>query len=153
MPGPYCYEYPRPAVTVDLVVFSDSGAMLRILLIRRKHEPFTGKWALPGGFLDLDETAEHAARRELQEETGVELSTPISFLGVYDDPARDPRGRTISIVFVTRLTGKPPAAQGGDDAQDATWLELAEVSDLAFDHDRILSDARAWLERQATRLD
>ena len=143
MPPPYCYDYPRPAVTVDLVAFAREGDRLKVLLVRRKHDPFAGRWALPGGFVDMNEPVEDAARRELKEETGLEVGE-INFLGVYSDPGRDPRGRTISLVFYALIPGPPPRPTGGDDAEDAAWLDAPDVSRpgaLAFDHDRILGDA------------
>jgi 8-oxo-dGTP diphosphatase len=143
MPPPYCYDYPRPAVTVDLVALSRDGGRLKVLLIRRKHDPFAGRWALPGGFLDVDEPIEGAARRELKEETGLEVGE-VAFLGVYGDPGRDPRGRTISLVYLALVPAPPPPPSGGDDAEDAAWFdapEMARSGALAFDHDRILGDA------------
>src|SRR4051794_19316530 len=105
MPPPYCYDYPRPAVTVDLVVFSLSGDELRVLLIRRKADPFAGRWALPGGFLEMDEPIADGARRELREETGLEAAGPLALIGVFGDPGRDPRGRTISLAHATVVRG------------------------------------------------
>ena len=112
MPPPYCYDYPRPAVTVDLAIFALSGDGLRVLLIRRKHDPFAGRWALPGGFLEIDEAIEAGARRELREETGFAPTGPIAFLGAYGEPGRDPRGRTISLAHAAVLRGTPPASKG-----------------------------------------
>ena len=145
MPLPYCYEYPRPAVTVDLAAFARGPDGIRVLLIRRKHDPFAGQWALPGGFVEIDERIEDAARRELKEETGVEIATAVHFLGFFDEPDRDPRGRTISMAYLAILPGRPPYAAGGDDAAEAAWLDPFEVSDLAFDHDEILTRARNQL--------
>ncbi|MFO0955991.1 MAG: NUDIX hydrolase [Isosphaeraceae bacterium] len=151
MAPPYCYPYPRPAVTVDLVVFAPDGPSRRVLLIRRKHDPFAGKLALPGGFLDMDERAMDGARRELREETGLDHPGPIAFVGYYDDPGRDPRGRTIGLAFAAVLDGPPPAVAGADDAAEALWLtlEAAVAADFAFDHAKILADALAWLDRRS----
>ncbi len=123
--------YEKPAVTADCVVFDDRD---RLLLIRRRHQPFAGQFALPGGFVDPGETTEDAARRELLEETGLQ-ARDLRLLGVYSKPGRDPRGWTISIAYlVTAFDGE---AQAGDDATEVSfrtdWRELA----LAFDHDDI----------------
>jgi 8-oxo-dGTP diphosphatase len=144
----YCYEYPRPSVTVDTVAFAIDRSTLRVLMVRRGRPPFEGRWALPGGFIDMEEDAEPAARRELCEETGVEVgpSSPFEPLGFYAAPGRDPRGRTISLVFATALPPPPPQPIGGDDASGASWIAADPVGEpLAFDHDAILADALAWL--------
>jgi 8-oxo-dGTP diphosphatase len=148
---PYCYEYPRPAVTVDAVVFGLRAKGLSVVLIERRHEPFAGRLALPGGFLEMDEPAETAARRELAEETGLNLHTPFRPLGFYDAPGRDPRGRTISLAFVALAGPDAGDPTGGDDAQAAAWYPLSELApdELAFDHAVILSDALALLRRLA----
>ncbi len=146
MPPPYCYDYPRPAVTVDLAVFALVGPELRVLMIRRQHDPFAGSWALPGGFLEIDEAIEAGALRELREETGLEASGPIDFLGAYGDPGRDPRGRTISLLHATVIRGTPPAVSGEDDAAEAGWLPARSLAPLAFDHDAMLHRALGWLE-------
>ena len=151
MSPPYCYEYPRPAVTVDLVAFAGEGSDLKVLLVRRKSEPFQGRWALPGGFLNMDEAAEDAARRELREETGLDVTGPVEPIGSFDAPGRDPRGRTISLAFATVVPGPPPAVVGGDDAEKAEWREVEGLSGLAFDHDEILAKARGWLGRSGTK--
>src|SRR5436190_23675086 len=104
----YCYDYPRPAVTVDLVLFALDRDALKVLLIRRKHDPFAGCWAFPGGFIEMDETLQAAARRELEEETGVSFRGPLATLGVYAEPNRDPRGRTISVAHVAVIGPPPP---------------------------------------------
>ncbi len=149
MPPPYCYDHPRPAVTVDLAAFARDGESdsLRVLLIRRKNEPFAGTWALPGGFVDLDEPIETAARRELKEETGLEIDGSVLFVGVYGDPGRDPRGRTISLVYAAMIPGPLPAISGADDAEEAAWVDPREPRQLAFDHATILKDAIALVER------
>ena len=148
MPAPYCYKYARPSVTVDLAVFGHDGKSLRILMIRRKHAPFAGCWALPGGFLEMEESVEVGARRELKEETGLEVDGPVSFLGAWGEPGRDPRGRTISLVYATIVPGPLPEPRGSDDAEEAAWLDPRSLADLAFDHDQIVKAALEWLGRQ-----
>jgi 8-oxo-dGTP diphosphatase len=147
VPASYCYDHPRPAVTVDLVAFARSGDGLRVLLVKRKNEPFAGRWALPGGFLEIDEPVEAAARRELREETRTDVAGRVELLGVWADPGRDPRGRTISLVHVAELPGPPPDPKGGDDASEAAWVDPSTVRGLAFDHDSILRAALDWLAR------
>jgi len=147
MSSPYCYEYPRLAVTVDLAAFGWIDGALRVLLIRRKHDPFAGLWALPGGFLDIDEPDEQGARRELREETGLVVPGPIAPIGFFAKPGRDPRGRTVSLAFAAVLPHGEHAIRGGDDAAEAAWRSLDEPLDLAFDHAEILAVARSWLRR------
>ena len=134
----YTYKYPHPAVTTDCVVFGFDGPTLKILLIERGNEPYKGFWAFPGGFLNMDETAEHGALRELKEETGLELQN-IKEFGTFSDVDRDPRERVISIAFfaITKIS----EVKGGDDARKAQWFALDEVPPLAFDHDLMLSKA------------
>ena len=151
MPPPFCYDYPRPSVTADLAVFAMRGETLSVLLVRRKDEPFAGRWALPGGFLDMDETAEVGARRELREETGLDLPGPVELIGVYDEPRRDPRGRTITLAHATALRGPVPEVVGGDDAAEAAWHDAREPGRLAFDHEAILRKALCWLGESAER--
>jgi 8-oxo-dGTP diphosphatase len=141
----YTYKYPMPSITVDMVVFGISTGKLRALAVRRKGEPFVGCWALPGGFVEMDETFEVAARRELVEETGVEVSGSIDFIGVFGTPGRDPRGRTISIAHAAVVRAPLPEVSGSDDAAEADWLVVDEIETLAFDHMDILSSARSWL--------
>jgi 8-oxo-dGTP diphosphatase len=133
---PYCYAYPRPAVTVDIVVVTRENKP-RVLLIRRKHEPFAGKWALPGGFVDEHESLEAAARRELLEETGVFVSR-LQQLQAFGDPGRDPRGHTVSIVYLARIAARSAHAKADDDAAEVGWHRLADLPPLAFDHRRIV---------------
>jgi 8-oxo-dGTP diphosphatase len=147
MPPPYWYDYPRPAVTVDLAAFALRGAALRVLLVRRKHEPFAGRWALPGGFLEIDEPIEAAARRELREETGFEVHGLVELIGVFGAPGRDPRGRTISLAHAAVVRGPLPRIEGADDASEAAWLDPSLARGLAFDHDAILARALDWLHR------
>jgi 8-oxo-dGTP diphosphatase len=147
MPPPYCYEYPRPAVTVDLAVFALQGESLRILLIRRGNDPFKGRWALPGGFVEIDEPIDAAARRELHEETGLQVNGPVAMIGVFGDPGRDPRGRTISVAHATTVRRPLRAVRGSDDASEAAWLDPRATLELAFDHARIVATALDWLAR------
>jgi 8-oxo-dGTP diphosphatase len=143
----FCYEYPRPAVTVDLAAFALVEDELRVLLIRRKHPPFAGRWALPGGFLEMEEPIEAAARRELREETGLDVTGPVELIGVFGQPGRDPRGRTISLVHAAVVRDVPPGVAGADDAAEAAWHGVRRVRYLAFDHDEILVAALTWLGR------
>jgi len=129
-------QHPRnPSLTVDCVVFDPGG---RLLLIRRKNPPFQGQYALPGGFVDYGETVEHAAARELAEETGL-VAAGVSLIGVYSDPDRDPRGHVVSIAYRIETAGHEPRA--GDDAAAAAFVANWETLDLAFDHRRIVDDA------------
>lgn len=123
-----------PALTVDCVVFDEAG---RLLLIERGHAPFEGQYALPGGFVDVGETVEAAALRELKEETGLE-GRLISLIGVYSDPARDPRGHSVSVAFLIETEGAPSA---GDDAASAAFVADWRTQKLAFDHNQIVKDA------------
>ena len=142
-PGSFTYPYPRPALTVDLILLTREPSP-RVLLIQRKHEPFQGRWALPGGFVDEGETLETAARRELQEETGVTVSA-IEQFGTYGDPGRDPRGWTVSVVYLVRVEAEELSAQAGDDAAEVAWFALTDLPLLAFDHRQILTDVTASL--------
>lgn len=134
----YCYEYPRPAVTVDAAVLVKQNKQWFILLIERKHDPFKGCYALPGGFVDEDETLENAIARELQEETNLTLSNLQQFRA-YSRPDRDPRGRTISVIFISILNTFPDAV-AGDDAAAVKWFPLNQLPELAFDHTEIVAD-------------
>lgn len=134
----YCYKYPHPSVTTDCVIFGFEGQKLQVLLIERGIEPYKGRWAFPGGFLNPDETAEQGALRELQEETGL-TGAYIEQFHTYTDPNRDPRERVITIAYYALV--RIQEVKGGDDAAKAQWFALDEVPQLAFDHDRILQDA------------
>ncbi|MEA2053695.1 MAG: NUDIX hydrolase [Candidatus Thermoplasmatota archaeon] len=123
-----------PKLTVDGVVIKDK----KILLIKRKNDPFKGRWALPGGFVEYGETVEEAVVREVKEETGLE-TTVQSLLGVYSDPDRDPRGHTVSIAYL--LSVKKGLPKGGDDASDTKFFDLNALPPLAFDHAQIVRDA------------
>lgn len=131
----YCYRYPHPAVATDCVIFTFNGSQLEVLLIERGLEPYKGKWALPGGFLRMDESAEEGAARELREETGISNALIRQF-HVFSTPDRDPRERVISIAFLALV--KQQEVVGGDDAAKANWFTLDNIPPLAFDHDRIL---------------
>jgi 8-oxo-dGTP diphosphatase len=124
-----------PALTTDCVVFDPSG---RVLLIKRKYEPFKGQYALPGGFVEIGETLDDACRRELREETGI-VTGMLELVGVYSDPKRDPRGHTCSVVYLARVPASEP--QAGDDAAAAEWIGDWRSAKLAFDHAQILKDA------------
>ena len=130
-----------PLLTVDGVVV-ENGA---VLLIRRRNPPFAGRYALPGGFVDVGETVEAAVVREVREETGLD-TTIERLLGVYSDPARDPRGHTVSVTYLLRRLGGTPA--GADDADDACFFPLDALPELAFDHAHILADARRVLRAE-----
>jgi len=142
----FCYEYPRPDVTVDIVLVTRERKP-RVLLIRRKHEPFAGMWALPGGFIDKDEAPQDAARRELAEETRVRVAR-LEQLRTFGEPGRDPRGWTISIVYVARVSAAKLSPRGGDDAVEAAWHLLERLPPLAFDHEQILAYARRHLRKK-----
>lgn len=140
----YCYPHPRPALSVDLVLFRDGSDEREVLLIQRKGEPFAGMWAFPGGFVDQDEALDAAAARELNEETGIE-EVRLEQFGAFGDPGRDPRGHTVSIGF-TALVAHETVARAGDDAAEVRWMPVGEVRRLAFDHDKILRRALAYHE-------
>ena len=133
----YTYAYPRPSVTADIAIFSNNNENQQILLIRRGNNPFKGQWALPGGFIEMDETLAAAAVRELKEETGLSIPGLTQFR-TYGDPGRDPRGRTISVVFYGFANPAKVKVAGGDDAADARWFSVDALPALAFDHEEIL---------------
>jgi len=141
---PYTYEYPRPSVTVDCILFGFDEGELKILLIQRGGEPFKGMWALPGGFLDIDAdpSLEYAAKRELEEETGLR-DVFMEQLYTFGDAGRDPRGRTVSAAYYALLKlSDYQKIQAGTDADNVRWFGLSEVpADLAFDHEKIVAMA------------
>jgi len=141
----YCYKYPHPSVTTDCVIFGFDGARLHVLLVQRGIEPYKGRWAMPGGFLRMDESAETGALRELQEETGMR-GAYIKQFHTFSAPGRDPRERVITIAFYALV--RMQEVKGGDDAADARWFALDDVPSLAFDHDQILRKATQELRRQ-----
>ena len=141
----YCYKYPRPSVTADCVIFGFDGVAIKVLLIQRGIEPFKGKWAFPGGFMKLDETAEECAKRELEEETGLKNVSVEQFY-TFSEVNRDPRERIITVAHYALV--KLSEVRGGDDAASAKWFALNEVPCLAFDHDRILRMALSRLKER-----
>ena len=139
----FCYDYPRPAVTVDIVVFSDD--VLDVVLIQRKHPPFEGHWALPGGFIEMEESLEASALRELEEETGV-TDVTLTEVGVFGAPFRDPRGRVITIAYTTVVEKSTLNLEAGSDASAAAWFSKTDLPQLAFDHSEIIQKALKILE-------
>ena len=133
----YIYEYPRPAVTADCVVITKETEP-KVLLIQRGNEPFKGQWAFPGGFMNMDETTEQCAIRELEEETGLRV-TEIQQIGAYSKVDRDPRGRTVTVAYLA-IIDKVEAVKGLDDAAKAQWFSLSSLPKLAFDHEDIMND-------------
>jgi 8-oxo-dGTP diphosphatase len=135
-------DYPRPSVTVDLVIFTIAEDDLKILLIRRGQEPFRGRWALPGGFVEIDESLEVAAARELKEEVGVK-NVYLEQLYTFGDPHRDPRGRVISVAYFALIDAGRERIAAASDAADAQWHSVFNPPKLAFDHRKIL-DYAVW---------
>ena len=144
----HCYDYPRPAVSTDILVFGIDDQSIRILLIRRKNEPFQNTWALPGGFLEMDEPGQNGALRELKEETSLELEE-LQHLGAYSEPDRDPRGRMISLAYYEIVHLNEVAIQAADDAKEAQWFELNELPELAFDHKKMIDEAILDIRRKS----
>jgi 8-oxo-dGTP diphosphatase len=136
----YTYEYPRPALTVDAVVFGLDEQGLHVLLVERANDPFAGAWALPGGFVQMDETLETAVRRELEEETGLD-DVFLEQLFTFGDPHRDPRGRVVSVAYYALVNIRDHRARAATDAKSARWLSIGALPDLAFDHKTILETA------------
>lgn len=134
------YEYPRPALTVDAVVFCIKSGEINVLLIERKNNPYKDFWALPGGFVDIDELIDKAVLRELEEETCLK-NVELKRLNVYDAIDRDPRGRTISVVYYGQVDEINSIVKGEDDAKQAKWFSIKSLPNLAFDHEIVLKDA------------
>lgn len=135
----YTYAFPRPALTVDIIIFRLNNNLPELLLIRRGNDPFKGKWALPGGFVDEDEPLEKAAARELEEETSLK-GILLTQMHTFGEPGRDPRGHTVSVVYVGYLP-EGAVARAGDDATQAAWFSLDDLPSMAFDHDKIVAMA------------
>ncbi len=144
----YTYEYPRPAVTVDILLFADDLVGRKVLLVQRKNPPFKDHWAFPGGFIEMDESLEGSARRELSEETGLS-DVQLTQLGAFGDPHRDPRGRVITIAYYGLIDAERVRLIAGSDAADARWFSVASLPPLAFDHAEILAAAIEKLDWEA----
>lgn len=140
----HTYEYPHPAVTTDIVIYTIRQDALKVLLIKRALEPFRGRWALPGGFVQLDESLEEGARRELREETGLE-GVYLEQLYTFGRPDRDPRERVITVAYYALIPSDRIELKAATDAEGVGWFGIGELPVLAFDHDRILNMARQRL--------
>jgi 8-oxo-dGTP diphosphatase len=146
--GRYVYDWPRPMVSVDAAVFSFFRGGVKLLLIRRKKEPFKGQWALPGGFVGIDEELEAAAKRELAEETGLG-GVALEQMHTFGRCGRDPRGRQITIAFTGVATEGLNKIKAGDDAAEAKWFDIEKLpGNMAFDHNEVVRFAIRKLKRQ-----
>jgi 8-oxo-dGTP diphosphatase len=147
--GKYVYDWPRPMVTVDAVVFAVTPDAIKLLLIKRGHEPFKGKWAFPGGFIGIDEELDDAVARELQEETGL-TGVQLEQMHTFGKPGRDPRGRQITVVYMGIINQGLDRIKAGDDAERAQWFDInALPSDISFDHDIV---AQFAIDRLKTKI-
>jgi 8-oxo-dGTP diphosphatase len=140
----YCYQYPHPAVTTDIVIFTIRDQSLKVLLVKRKGTPFKGQWALPGGFVDINEDLESSAKRELEEETGVS-GVYLEQLYTFGSPGRDPRERVITVAYFALVPSDKMKLRAATDAEAVDWFALDELPKLAFDHQHILEMARRRL--------
>ncbi len=141
----YCYDYPRPSVTVDIVLLTDTFPRSQVLLIRRKNPPFKDLWALPGGFLEMDETLEESALRELYEETNIS-GVNLTQVGTFGHPERDPRGRVITVAYVGIIKSEQVEVTAGSDASEVAWFSTLDLPQLAFDHSEIIQKALEGLK-------
>ena len=141
----FSYKHPRPALTVDCVVFGLDGQDLRVLLIQRDSAPHEGSWALPGGFVEVDETLEMAAMRELQEETGLSR-VYLEQLYTFGAVGRDPRERVVSVAYYALVKLSDHQVKAATDARDAAWFDVDDLPSLAFDHDAIVEMALVRLK-------
>ena len=133
----YVYDWPRPTVSVDAVVFALFKNKVKLLLVKRRYEPFKDKWALPGGFIEIDEELEDAVARELAEETGL-VDVPLEQMHTFGNVGRDPRGRQITIVFMGIATEGKERIKAGDDAKEVKWFDIEKLpKDMGFDHEKI----------------
>ena len=146
--GKYVYGWPRPMVTVDAAVFAMVEGKARLLLVQRKHEPYQGSWALPGGYIEIDEDLPEAAARELAEETGLK-DVPLEQLHTFGQPGRDPRGRTITVAYFGIAEKNWPQVKAADDAAEVQWFDIDNLPPMAFDHDEIAHCAIARLKRKS----
>ena len=146
----YTYDWPKASVTADAVVFREREGVWEVLLIQRKHYPFAGMWALPGGFMDMDETTEQTAHRELEEETSLK-NVKLKQLYTFDTIGRDPRGRTITVMYYGITNRNNSTLQAGDDAADAKWFNINELPEMAFDHDEPIGMAIRRLNLNKTK--
>ncbi len=147
--GRYVYDRPRPMVTVDAAVFAFFEGKARLLLIQRKHEPFRDHWALPGGFVEMDEDLPEAAARELAEETGLQ-GVRLEQLHTFGRPGRDPRGRTITVVYFGSAGQDQQQVKAADDAAQVQWFDIDHLPRMAFDHDEIAQCAIGRLRQTDT---
>jgi len=139
--SPYTYEYPRPALTVDIVIFSIHDGCLQMLLIERAEPPYAQMWALPGGFVHVEESLEQAAARQLEEETGLQ-DAYLEQLYTYGEPHRDPRGRVVTVVYFALISSdKPVRTEGTVEVSRAAWFPVDDLPPLAFDHQEIAAYA------------
>jgi len=146
--GKYVYDWPRPMVSVDAVVFGFFGGKGKLLLVNRKHEPFKGKWALPGGYVEIDEELEDAVVRELAEETGL-AGVALEQMHAFGRCGRDPRGRQITIAFMGIAAEGRRKIQAGSDAEEVRWFDIEKLpKDLAFDHNEVAKFAIGELKRK-----
>jgi 8-oxo-dGTP diphosphatase len=136
----YNYEFPRPTVTADAIVFKKNGSIIEVLLVQRGNPPFEGMWAIPGGFIEMDEPLEIAASRELEEETGI-TGIDLQQFHTYGAVDRDPRHRTISVAYAGVLNDGSMKAEANDDAADCKWFDIEQIPQLGFDHNKIIADA------------
>ena len=146
----YTYKYPRPALTVDCVIFGLDDEALKVLLIQRKHDPFAGCWAFPGGFVDVGETPQHAAGRELEEETGL-TNVCLEQLYTFGEPDRDPREHVVSVAHYALVNIRGHRVRAADDACNADWFPVLDTPLLAFDHEHILRMAHQRLQEKVRR--
>jgi 8-oxo-dGTP diphosphatase len=141
------YRYPRPALTVDCVVFGLDDKDLKVLLIQRARKPFRGRWALPGGFVGVEEPLDEAARRELQEETGLR-NVYLEQLYTFGEPDRDPRERVVTVTYYALVNLRDHQVRAATDAREAAWFAAPDVPALAFDHEKIIEAAIARLKER-----